>query len=299
MTQKIGYKCVEPDCNESAIYNYTGLKREFCSTHKQEGMINVAKNLCIEPDCKVGATFGYPGQQAEFCATHKKEGTKLSPTKKCIIRNCNELAIFGTKEPVHCEDHKNPQDFNLIEKICTSCNLLGIIDKKGLCKYCNPESWKTVRLAKQKEIEALFKKKNLVPISTDKVIDGGTCGKERPDFLFQGLGTFVVVEVDEDQHKSRACECEQTRMVNISQSLGMPTIFLRYNPDKYKVDGKVVDTAKGTRHNNLTKWLSKLLILEPIEIKKHGYLSVIHLYFDEHNPRKILWEQILDFEKKS
>jgi len=296
MTQKYGYKCTEPNCTKGASFNFNGLKPAFCGKHKTEGMIDVKSKLCIISNCPSHATFGFPGKYPEFCAEHKKVGTKLQPTKKCNVKGCNDLAIFGTKDPEHCEKHKKPQDFNLLERICASCNLLNIIDEKGLCKYCNPSSWQTVRLAKQKEIEALFKKNNLVPISTDKTIDGGTCGKERPDFLFQGLCNYIVVEVDEDQHKSRACECEQTRMVNISQSLGMPTIFLRYNPDKYKVNGKTTDTFKATRHKNLINWTRKLIDLEPKDIETYGFLSVVHLYFDEFNPRKILWETMLECE---
>ncbi|KAI9101298.1 hypothetical protein DFS34DRAFT_648176 [Phlyctochytrium arcticum] len=45
---------------------------------------------------------------------------------------------------------------------------------------------------------------------------------------------MLVVEVDEDQHSSSACECEPTRMVNISQSFGMATVFLGWNPGEYR-----------------------------------------------------------------
>lgn len=44
---------------------------------------------------------------------------------------------------------------------------------------------------------------------------------------------FVVLEVDGHQQPSYACECEQLRMINLSQSLGLPKVFLRYNPDRY------------------------------------------------------------------
>ena len=85
-------------------------------------------------------------------------------------------------------------------------------------------------------------------------------------------------------------------MVNISQSLGMPCLFLRYNPDSYKINGVKQDTVKSTRHKKLLQWLKTLLELPFDQLQKHGFLSVIHLYFDEYNPRKILWETILDFE---
>jgi hypothetical protein len=42
----------------------------------------------------------------------------------------------------------------------------------------------------------------------------------------------VILEVDEEQHLGRPCECEQTRMINVSQNLAAPrTLWIRYNPE--------------------------------------------------------------------
>jgi hypothetical protein len=141
----------------------------------------------------------------------------------------------------------------------------------------------------------MFRAKGLEFVSTDVTVNAGECGRERPDFLFEAASHCVVVEVDENQHKSRACECEQTRMVNISQSLGLPTIFLRYNPDRYKVKGETRDVLQTSRHKTLRDWVIKLLTLDPEELQSHGFLSVIHLYFDEYNPRKVMWETMIEF----
>jgi hypothetical protein len=69
---------------------------------------------------------------------------------------------------------------------------------------------------------------------TDKTIDGGVCGKERPDRIYDFGAVIVVLECDENQHQERACHCEQTRMINIGQSFGgTPVYFIRWNPDDY------------------------------------------------------------------
>lgn len=293
----IGYNCQIAGCKKRASFNYGGLKAKYCGSDKKTGMINVCATRCIKKICNVIATYGYPGNQVQFCTTHHPEGTKLQPTKRCTIRNCNELALYGKRDAVHCEQHKTAEEFNLIERECSSCALLNVLDSNGVCKFCNPDAWKTIRLAKQKEIQALFKAEGLEFVSTDVTVNGGECGKERPDFLFEAAGHYVVVEVDEDQHKSRACECEQTRMVNISQSLGMPTVFLRYNPDRYTVSGKTVDTAKRCRHKTLINWLCKVWTLEPEELAEHGFLSVLHLYFDDYNSHNVVWETMMPLEK--
>jgi hypothetical protein len=45
---------------------------------------------------------------------------------------------------------------------------------------------------------------------------------------------FVVLEYDEENHKSYDKDCENACMVNIQQSLGTYTIFIRYTPDVLK-----------------------------------------------------------------
>lgn len=110
------------------------------------------------------------------------------------------------------------------------------------------------------------------------IIDGGKYGKERPDFIFY-CGTFVlIVEVDENQHFSRPCECEQIRMVNIFQSLGKPTIFIRYNPDKYIPKDCTVKTEGDSfdkRMVLLKNWVRYFTVTPPLVP-----LSVGYLYFD-------------------
>ena len=42
----------------------------------------------------------------------------------------------------------------------------------------------------------------------------------------------MVLECDENAHESYNFECERIRENNICIDLGLPTVFLRYNPDK-------------------------------------------------------------------
>ena len=51
----------------------------------------------------------------------------------------------------------------------------------------------------------------------------------------------VILEVDECQHYNRNCHCEQTRMVNVSQSLGCHPFESRH-PIEMNVMCEDVDT---------------------------------------------------------
>ena len=69
----------------------------------------------------------------------------------------------------------------------------------------------------------------------DTMIDGGACGKERPDRMIDLGNKILIIECDEQQHSDRAASCETTRMFNIGQSLGgIPVYFIRWNPDKFR-----------------------------------------------------------------
>ena len=134
--------------------------------------------------------------------------------------------------------------------------------------------------------------------SYDKIIPE-SCAKERPDFLFLSKSKlhYVILEVDENQHKDRPEQCECTRMVNISQSLTMPTIFIRYNPDKFSVKR----VKKDPSHNERMKILKEILNYA-IELKNDdltGYCSYRNLFFDGWKKTDVIYNPITNFEKEN
>lgn len=59
-----------------------------------------------------------------------------------------------------------------------------------------------------------------------------TCQTYYPDFLIDCVTFFIILECDENAHFSYPEDCERIRENNICFALGLPCIFLRYNPDK-------------------------------------------------------------------
>ncbi len=55
-----------------------------------------------------------------------------------------------------------------------------------------------------------------------------------PDFLFHCDGYIVIVENDEHAHSRYDPGCERYREENIRYAAGVPTLFIRYNPDNKK-----------------------------------------------------------------
>jgi hypothetical protein len=75
---------------------------------------------------------------------------------------------------------------------------------------------------------------------TDKKIQDG-CSKRRPDLLLDLGYQILIIEVDESQHDTYDCICENKRIMEISKDLQHRNIvFIRFNPDSYTTsDGKV------------------------------------------------------------
>jgi hypothetical protein len=67
----------------------------------------------------------------------------------------------------------------------------------------------------------------------DKKINDG-CSKRRPDLMCDLGYQVLIVEVDENQHESYDCSCENKRIMELSQDIGhRHLIFIRFNPDDY------------------------------------------------------------------
>jgi hypothetical protein len=109
---------------------------------------------------------------------------------------------------------------------------------------------------------------------------GGECGKYRPDFLYDATTHFVVVEVDEDQHRSYDPECERIRMINIVEAVGMRCVFVRYNPDTFKIDGKTIRVHEKKRHDLLLKTVRECVTSPDA--------NIVYLYYDDAEVREAM-----------
>jgi very-short-patch-repair endonuclease len=77
----------------------------------------------------------------------------------------------------------------------------------------------------------------------------------RPDFTFDRL----VVEVDEKQHKQYCETKEMDRMRAITEEANQPMVFIRFNPDTYKINGVVQNVPIEERHQMLLEHIQYYL----------------------------------------
>jgi hypothetical protein len=220
-----------------------------------------------------------------------------NPRHKCEHDHCKEIAIYGYREAQYCDAHRLADMNNLVERECSLCHLSGILDVNGRCQTCDPSKYHLFRLAKQLEVRAWLFQNGYRFDSYDAIVDS-KCGRERPDFLFHRAAYDVVLECDELQHSDRNEVCECTRMVNISQSLGVPTVFIRYNPDEYI-------TAKKKHNPSFTKRMAQLKLaldaylnvdVADVRDKLLGYCTARYLFYDGHKEADIRYDVITPWQ---
>lgn len=280
MVDVLNKQCKNNDCNKRANFNIKGGNGKFCFVHKTSDMVDVRHRKCVE--CGQRDYYGKPGKPTSHCAIHRKAGMIRNSNSKCKSPKCKESAIYGKNLiPTYCEIHKNVDDINFVERECVSCNLIMILDDNNKCEYCNPDSFKTIRLIKQNALMDYLDANNLKGDSTDKIVNGGSCGLERPDRVFDFGDKIVILECDEYQHKNRQCVCEQSRMVNLGQSYGgIPVYFIRWNPDDYKQlnSDKKPDTV--LQRHKLVKEFIKDIKQNKLNLPI-ALVSAFYMYYDE------------------
>lgn len=277
--------CEEKECTKQPLYNFKGQPARFCATHREPKMVDVKHALCEHRECDRRATYGILGSRPVSCKTHRQRGMLLRPQRRCVV--CRAPATHGTTSAVHCETHKTDTEINLIEQQCRECKLIMLLDDNELCEFCCPQKRQRYALAKQNEVMNFLDANGLHGTQTDKTVNGGVCGNERPDRVFELIDRVIVLEVDEHQHRERPCECEQTRMINVSQSFGgRPVLWIRYNPDTYRPGPfncrkQVVMCEKHPPTLRMRVLVNVIRnMLEARSLIPDAFVSVMYLFFD-------------------
>jgi hypothetical protein len=302
MVDIISKRCQEKDCKKIPVFNFEDeTKGIYCKEHAKSGMIDIKHKRCDHVDCKTRASYGFPCNLPNKCALHKEQGMIFNPNKKCVKRNCKENAIYGIKTPIHCESHKNTEDICLIERKCKLCDKIDVVNEEGICiNFCLMEEkykvYKKNIKSKELRVYNILKSEFGEPDFYDKKIEN-SCFNERPDIVYDMKTHFVIVEVDENQHRKGSNynpECEYKRMVNIFGSLGgIPVIFIRYNPDVHKEEGKIVKLSKAKKEEVLIAWVKKARDEIPKKM-----CNVVYLFYDDYDKSQTKFYKINPYEYK-
>lgn len=274
--------CIAENCDKRPLYNTNGKTPLYCKEHKEDDMKDVNNKIkCDIIGCGKSPTYNFEGLLPRYCTKHRKDGMIDLKHPKCkYIDNqtnviCNSKAYYSykndniDKKRVYCNLHKNDNMVNFSAKKCKNCDLFYVIKKTNyLCSYCNTNKPK-IQLTKELNVKKLFDKHNLI-YTYNKYIQNDCCYKYRPDFVFDCITFFIIVEVDENAHKQYDKNCELIRMNNIQMSIGLPCKFIRYNPDNKKF-------SKEEKEEKLIKILKEYLNKNYEELKTE---EPLYLYYE-------------------
>jgi hypothetical protein len=159
--------------------------------------------------------------------------------KRCMTQGCNKRPYFNTPEEtsgLYCNSHKKDGMINILSKRCKNdwCDIFANPKYEGYCAFCFshmfPDNEKSKNY-KTKEIAVRDYIRERYPDFTwicDKIIQGG-CYKRRPDLMLDLGYQIIIIEVDENQHTSYDCSCENKRLMEISTDIKYRNlIFIRF-----------------------------------------------------------------------
>lgn len=293
--------CQFDGCNKTATYDIKDGKGKFCYEHKIGEMVPINHNKCEIEECTIRASFGFKDQHAEYCLIHKFDGMINVILKECLEKDCIIHPSFNypdVKSGLYCVKHAKEGMVDVINKYCKThlCSTQVKNKYEGYCLRCYVFTYPNEpvsKCTKSKEIEVVkfvskeFEGKKWI---FDKVIAGGT-SKRRPDIFLNLESHALIIEVDEQQHSSYDCECENKRLLELSKDLDhKPIVFIRFNPDAYNDDKKYKSCWKFNKETNniklvcKTDWFRRLNVLkETIEYwcnnTSEKMIEEIHLFY--------------------
>lgn len=283
-----------------------------CKNHKLKNMVKVLhKERPKCEKCHLGASYGSLFQKKNHCFGHKLSNEFKINNPICVMEGCKEKAYFtddGSSYPRRCETHALNNDVNIVESPCKMCGLTYLLNEKtGLCDTCNDVEVKKIHKVKENETLHYLQSNGVIFTIKDSIPEYA-CNTYRPDAVIDLTYFILILEIDEFQHKSYQEDCEKIRMMSLHQDYGgIPVVFIRYNPDSYKIrleDGtKKIINPSNSRLSDLLGLIRRFQYLKEVyETNPLPPLSVCYMFYNGYtgapNVQKIdVLEEIKEKDK--
>ena len=310
MENVVSKMCADERCTGiTPSFNFPGMKGGvYCEKHLKPGMVDVRSKRCADERCEgTSPSFNFPGMKGGvYCSKHLKPGMVDVRSKRCTDERCTGIIpsfnFPGSKGGVYCYEHKKSGMVNVVSKLCISdwCDIQSSKKYDWYCVCCY------VYLFPDKPISKNYKTKEKTVVDFVKtefpeqdwvwnrrIQDG--CSRRQPDLILDLGFQVVIIEVDENQHRN-GYSCENKRVMELSLDVGhRPIVFIRFNPDSYKIREKVVKSCWGMNNKTHTcrvnpgkkqEWNNRLdKLCETIEYWANTptlkTVETIHLFYDE------------------
>jgi hypothetical protein len=268
------------ECKGSQICQHNHIKQS-CKQCKGSQICphNRAKPNCKE--CK-GSQICPHNRLKSHCKECKGSQICTHGRKRSYCKPCNgsQICQHG-KVKAYCVDCGGNQ-------LCQLCHFTQISRDRKICAKCLPKPfhnspYKEIKLAARLrdwaregviQMYSFWNKQN--PLA-----DPTQCGNYRVDFIFELHEKVVLLECDENQHCGYDKRCEFIRQAKVSLGFGgLPIYWIRYNPDVFRLDGRVHSVKKNDRESVLLKMLQ--LALSSIDFDH--FITLIYICYNKSTP---------------
>ena len=247
------------DCGGSSICEH-GRQRYKCIDCKGFGICEHGKQRYSCRDCQ-GSGICEHGKQHAFCA------------------DCNGSQACRNNSLANCGHRANAK----FDKFCTFCfaNLFPN-DPRTATIHSKSKEIKWVNALLQSAVLADHEWTWDKPFYAS--LSGGCCDTKRRIDLWAIIeGYIVAIEIDENQHKYRELNYEEMRYNDLVMDFTGRYVFLRINPDPYKVAGVKHDPSFEERLASVEEKLAEILtdIASGSEDDSRKMVDVLHMFYDE------------------
>jgi hypothetical protein len=172
-------KCKFPDgCNLIASFGFRDVTgTQFCSKHKENGMVNLLCKLCT---CgKSRPTYNFNGLSANFCKECKQDGMINVNDKLCECKKARPTFNYKGEKA----------------RFCLQCKKEDMINVKGIPCKCGKSTKPNFNYKGLKpEYCSRCKKTDMIDVTHTRC----KCGKSQPSFNFKGLNPEYCKDCKED-----------------------------------------------------------------------------------------------------
>ena len=226
---------------------------------------------CIELECGKQPSYGYPGGPNLTCKEHHLYGMENVKCPRCKTIGCEKFTHVNG----YCIDcaRKNGVEGVIGTECKNKCGKQAQVD--GFCKSCYNNEREIVRNSGENNFKNYLKES--FPdccLRTEFYIL-----KYKIDFLIELEKLLVSIEHDENQHKDKSkypIEREAQRGKEIFEKLSKKkrTVFIRFNPDNFKVNGIKVEVPLEDKMEMMCDFIEECISDET----KSG---IFRLFYDE------------------
>ena len=259
-----------PENQQRRLVDVSGARCEI-NDGSCNGIYGTCRSESIYKDWRT-PSYGQAGCKAVRCETHMRVGADVyvASLRHCVEPHCHKGALFAPRmtPPRRCSAHRLEGDVNVRTiDVCTWCRVWSTSGTfRAECQVCVMQ----LNIRREcKMVRALVAAGGaLARFSWNEDLMGATFTSRKPDAYYVFPGCRVLVECDEDQHKTTAYrEDDPLRNEELIDALersgtaATEIVFVRYNPDKFDVRGaagKVEVPVRLATLVRLVQWLSRV-----------------------------------------